>query len=127
MEMGKQHIFNLPEDVSPDKKKCCPKGSLTFSYLCFLLFMTLPTFWAEQILILRFSFFGFFGSPERLTTLPQAPVFFQKNDPHIYGSPELVGTLPQAPFFFQKDGPQIYGSPELVGTLPHALFFSSEN
>ena len=49
------------------------------------------------------------GSPERLTTLPQALFFFQKNGPHIFTSPELLGTLPQALFFFQKNGPPYFG------------------
>ena len=67
------------------------------------------------------------GSPERLTTLPQALFFFQKNGPHIFTSPELLGTLPQALFFFQKNGPHIFGSPELLGTLPQALFFQKND
>merc|ERR1712185_293254 len=56
---------------------------------------------------------GIFGSPERLTTLPQALFFFQKNGPpyfwkphNIFGSPERLTTLPQALFFFRKMAPR---------------------
>ena len=45
-------------------------------------------------------------SPRLGGTLPQALFFFQKNGPHISGSPERLTTLPQA-LFFQKNGPHI--------------------
>ena len=51
---------------------------------------------------------GFFGSPTRLTTLPQALFFFlQKNGHHIFESPTRLTTLPQALFFPRKMAPAI--------------------
>ena len=49
---------------------------------------------------------GNYGSPTRLTTLPQA-FDFQTNGPHMFGSPTHLTyvTLPQAHFFPPEKGP----------------------
>ncbi len=51
---------------------------------------------------------GISGSAERLSTLPQAFFFSQKNGPHIFGSPERLTMLPQALFFPEKWPPYFW-------------------
>ena len=65
---------------------------------------------------------GISGSPERLTTLPQALFFFRKMAP-IFLEALSLWVRCRRRFFFQKNGPHIFTSPELLGTLPQALFF----
>ena len=62
------------------------------------------------------------GSPERLTTLPQALFFSRKMAP-IFLEALSFRARCRRRLFFQKNGPHIFGSPELLGTLPQALFF----
>ena len=79
----------------------------------FRLIQTLPTFWAERILILRILIFWIFWKPLTADYVAAGNFFvLQKNGPHIYGSPELVGTLPQAFFFSRKMAPRF---PDVAG------------
>ena len=69
---------------------------------------------------------GIYGSPSRLTTLPQA--FFSENKytPPYLWKPHMSDYFAAgACFCFPENGPHILRSPTLLTTLPQALFVSS--